>query len=406
MSNDTTPSPETPAAGQPAVTPEAAPPPAASRWRKAMNVLYATGIFRPEEWPLKTLLGTAFAIAIVLFALALARHGFAHVRENEVGVLADNLRDKLVLKDRVGYHFFIPYLANFYVLDKTIQKRSLTWDQGAGAPTGRDVKLKTADGNTVSLDIAVTFKLIPLKAVDVLRGSGPGTGFIDLWVEPFARHCCFANFGRLSTEELYDATKRNAMAQAAMKDMNEKLMPHGIEVIAVIPGEFRFYREYEQVIQEKKLADQQVEEQQAQARASVEDRERQIIEAQKKAETRLAAFEGESTNRLIQAVAEADKIRRDAEGQSRFTKLGADSTLYTVTQQAAGRKATLLAEADGQEQMRKAMAGDGGLGMVALEYAKRLNTTRFAGTAVTRQPNIQQFSMQPAEAAAGTGGAR
>ena len=375
-------------------------------WRRFAAALQGTGLFSPAEWPIRTLIGTIIAIAVILLALALLRQGFAHVHENEVGVLADNLNTEhpLLLKERVGYHFFLPYLFNFYVLDKTIQKLNLTWDQGPGAQSGREVKLKTADGNNVSLDISVNYKLIPGKAVKVLQGSGLGMRFAETWVEPYARQCSFAAFGRLKTEDLYDATKRNEMAQATLKDMNDKLMPHGIEIIAVIPGEFHFYHEYEQVISEKKLSDQEVEQQQAEARHALEDQERQLIEARKKAEARLATLDGEMTNRFIQALAEVEKIKREAEGQSKFAMVAADSALYSTTKQAEGRKATLLADAEGVAQMRKAMAGDGGVGMVGLEYAKRMNTIRFTGTAVTKQPTIQQLSVQPAEAAAATSG--
>ena len=52
------------------------------------------------------------------------------------------------------------------------------------------------------------------------------------------------------------------------------------------------------------------------------------------------------------------------------------------------------------EEMRKAMEGAGGSAMVELEYAKHLNNIHFTGTAVTRQPTVQQFSIQPADAAA------
>ncbi len=408
MTNETTPSSPEPSRGQEA--PESAGESNGKwlqAWRRFAAAVQGTGLFSPAEWPIRALIGTTIAIALILLALALLRHGFAHVHENEVGVLADNLNaeNPLVLKERVGYHFFLPYLANFYVLDKTIQKLSLTWDQGPGGQSGRDVKLKTADGNNVSLDISVSYKLIPNMAKEVLRGSGLGMRFAETWVEPYARHCCFAAFGRLKTEELYDATKRNEMAQETMKQMNANLMPHGIEIIAVIPGEFRFYHEYEQIISDKKLADQEVEKQQAEARQAIEDQERQLIEANKKAEARLATLAGELTNKYIQAVAEMEKVRREAEGQSKFTMVAADSALYTTTKQAEGRKAALLADAEGMAQMRKAMAGDGGVGMVGLEYAKRMNTIRFTGTAVTKQPTIQQLSVQPAEAAAASGSA-
>ena len=193
------------------------PRPRVSAGRRFLAVLQGTGIFQPEEWPVRTILWTSIGICIFLFLLALLRQGFAHVRENEVGVLADNFRDQLILKDRVGYHFFLPYAANFYELDKTIQKLSLTWDQGPGQRGGRDVKLKTADGNNVSLDITVNFKLVPDKAVEVLQESGLGMRFAETWVEPFTRHACFATFGRLKTEDMYDATNRNAIFFATQK---------------------------------------------------------------------------------------------------------------------------------------------------------------------------------------------
>jgi regulator of protease activity HflC (stomatin/prohibitin superfamily) len=375
----------------------ASPSPSVTGWRRFSTLLLSTGIFHPDEWPVKRIVGTAVGIAVILIFIAVARHGVAYVRATEVGVLADNLRGELILKERIGYHVFVPYLATFYELDKTIQKLELTWNQAAGG-VGRDVKLKTADGNNVSLDIVINFKLISSNAVEVLRRCGTGLRFSEILVEPIARHTCFASFSQLTTEEMYDAAKRNACVQAVMDKMNERLKPNGIEIVAVIPGEFRFYREYEQVIQDKKLADQQVEEQQAQARAWQEDQERMLIEANKSAEAKLAGFQGECANQIIKAEAEAAKQKREADGSYAAKILMADSALYAATREAEGRKATLMAEAEGKEQMRQAMTGDGGLSMVSYEYAKRLNKIHFSGTAITRDPSIQQLSVQPAAA--------
>lgn len=367
--------------------------PQPSFWKQIVDVLFATGIFSPEEWQIRRLLRIAITIAVLVFVFAVARHGMAHVRENQVGVMVNNLTGNTILKDRVGYHLFLPYLVNYYVLDKTIQKLELTWAIGPGG-TPRDIKLKTSDGSDVSLDVTISFKLIPEKAVEVLQRSGEGMRFADLWIESFARHVCLSTFGELTTENMYDAVKRNEKAETALRRMNVALQHQGIEVIAVVPGEFRFYREYEQVIQEKKLADQQVEEQQAQARAAMEDQERQLIEARKRAEVQLTALEGESRNRLIQARAESEKIRREADGYYAGTLLAADASLYSASAEAIGKQATLLAEAEGMEQMRQAMSGDGGIGMIGLEYARRLRNVRFTGTAITRDPHVQQFSVQ------------
>jgi len=368
-------------------------------WRRLFDLLQTTGIFHPDEWPVRRLLAIALVLAALVTAMAVMRHGIAHVRENQVGVMVNNWRGTLQLKDRVGYHIFLPYLARFYMLDKTIQRLDMVWGQ-APASAGGDVKIKTSDGSNVSLDVTLTYKLIPEKAVTVLRRSGPAQRFGELWVESFARYACLSAFGRLSTEEMYDAVKRDEQAQAALRALNGMLQSHGIEVIALIPGEFRFYREYEQVIQEKKLADQQVEERQAEARALLQDQERQLIETRKRAEAQLASVEGECANRIIQANAEADKKRREAEGYYRGTLLMADAALYSASNEALGKRATLYAEAEGLEALRQAMSGEGGLSMVSLEYAKRLGAVRFSGTPISREPSVRQFSVQPDEAAA------
>jgi regulator of protease activity HflC (stomatin/prohibitin superfamily) len=366
---------------------------------RLMAALRGRGPSFPDRRLARRLVRLVAFLGILVLLFLVLRQGVGHVRETEVGVLVDNLTGDLAVKERAGYHLFIPYASQLYVVDKTIQRLDLSFVQGASTSAGRDIKLKTADGSNVSLDMVINFKLIPLQAAEVLRHSGQGMRFAETWMEPFARRICLLKFGLLTTEEMYDATKRNQQARAALDVLNAELGPHGIEVVSVIPGEFRFYREYDQVIQEKKLADQQVEEQQAQAREALEDQERQLVEARKKAEVRLASFQGESANRLIQAKAEANMVRRQADGKYATTLLSADATLYAFTKQAEGELAALLAQAEGMEHMRKAMTGGGGINLVAMEYAKHLGSIKFSATPIAREPSIHQFTVEPATAA-------
>ncbi len=357
-------------------------------------------VFKPREWSARGALWKTAVVLVMLFLAAVERDGITHMRENQTGVLVNNLTGRLTWKERVGYHLYLPYLFNFYVLDKTIHKLELSWAQG---PAGirRDVKLKTSDGSDVSLDVTVNYKLIPSSAVDVLQKSGAESRFSEVWMEPFTRQVCLEIFGELTTEEMYDATQRNAKAALTQERLDGLLRPQGIEIIAVIPGEFRFYKEYEDVIQQKKLADQQVEEQQALARAALQDQQRQIVEEQKKAEVRLTTAEGECANRLIQSQAEAEKLKRVSDQYYETTLLAADALLYSASSEAQGIQASLQAEAEGMEQLRQAMTGDGGLRMVGMEYAKRLQSTRFSGTPVIRDAQIKQYSVQPGGSPAG-----
>lgn len=387
-------SPETPST--PDITPVTPDPDKESSltrlWSRFRTAVKRSRVFHPDEWPVRKMVGRGLILVVVVFGMAVLRHSVTRVRENQVGIRIDNLRGRMVLEERVGFHFLIPYVTSFHVLDRTLQKLELNWADRSGS--GRDVKLKTTDGSNVSLDVSVTFKIKPSEAVNILRRSGKGMQFAGTWMEPFVRQACLSSFGELTTEEMYDASRRDEKARAALKKLNEALGPQGLEVVALIPGEFRFYREYEQVIQEKKLADQQVEEQQAQARALLEDQQRQLVEARKKAETRIAQSEGQFVSQLIQAQTTAETTRKEADISHAGVILNADAGLYRDTQQATGRKATLFAEADALQARRTAMAGLGGLGMVGMEYAKRLSRVRFSGTPITREPSVRQFVVE------------
>lgn len=386
--------------GRPSGSSGAANHPPPTWWRKALKVLLATGIFQPEEWPVRRMLGMALGLAVAVCVVAVVRHGVARVAPNQVGVLVRNYTGQLQLIDRAGYYFFLPYFSNFYVLDKSIQTLELSFAQAPGQQR-RDMPLKTKDGSTVYLDVTISYQIDPARAVDVLQKSGQGARFATVWMEPFARHVCLATFGELTTEEMYNAEAFHAKSLLAQQRLREALEPHGLRVVAVSPGKFQFYPEYEKVIQEKKLADQQVEEQQAQARAAEDEQKRALVEAQKAAEAELAGFVLTCENRIMAASREALTIRRNADGYYHGTKLAADAELAKSREEAMGLRETLLAEAEGTRQMRESMAGEGGVNLVSMEWAKQLAKVRMTGTPITRDPHVQQLAVQPGHAAAG-----
>jgi tellurite resistance protein TerC len=355
-------------------------------------VVLAMSLGRDDKRPPRKLLWRVIPAGLAVLVAAMIPDGIARVNENQVGVMVDNLRGRITLQEREGIYLFWPYLRSFYVLDKTIHRLDLVWAETRGA-TPRELKLRTADGSSVSLDVTVSYKVVPREAVEVLRRAGTGERFGEVWVEPFARHVCMTSFGRLTTEEMYDAGRRSERAREALHALNELLQQHGIDVIALIPGEFRFYQEYERVIQEKKLADQQVEEQQSQAKALLQVQARELVDAEHRALTEITTTQGQSVNRLIHAGAEADQIRREADGYFTTKTFQTDGAFATTANHAKGRRALLLADAEGMDQRRQALIGQGGVNLVGLEYAKRLAGVRFSGTPIAREPLVQQFSV-------------
>lgn len=364
-----------------------------SVYKNFMEALTGSGILHPDEWPIRRMLGAAMLLLAGLVLVAVLRQGVARVHGGEVGVQVNNLTGELSLRERAGIHVFVPYLSSFYVFDRTIQKLELTWERRSAHRTG-DVKLRTSDGNDVSLDVVVNYHLIPERAVEILRMSGASPQVADAWMEPFVRDSCFSAFGALATEDMYDAGKRAERSRVIVDDLNRRLNPFGYRVIAVIPGEFRFYREYEEVIQAKKLADQEVEEQQAQARASLEDQERQVVVAERAVDTRLTSARGEAQNQIIRAQTDMARQRSEADGAHAAALLNADGEFVTLSKQAEGLLATGKSDARGMERMRLAMEGPGGVTMVGLEYAKRLGETRMTASPMVVESLQRQLRLE------------
>ncbi|HEY3447679.1 MAG TPA: SPFH domain-containing protein [Myxococcales bacterium] len=325
----------------------------------------------------------ALGIGAALLAAAFLGSSLVRVREGEVGVLVNNLTGSVGVEEQQGYRLVVPWAFSFFRLDRRVRSVSMTEQGGGGFDAGDAVKIKTADGSNVSIDLQASYRLIPGSAAQVLRDAGPGVAFGDLWMRSAVRAMSAREFGKLTTEQVYDATLRNERAQSALIALNEELAPRGIEVVALVPQDFRFYKDYEEIIKKKKLADQEVEEQQAQARLAVEEQNKQVGAAKHAATAKTKTAEGE-----------ADRVRAEADGYVQRVRLDAESTLLTATKKAEGALAIGLAEAQGMAEAARAVNGQGGVNLVAVEYAKQLGKISFTGVPVMADERQAQLRLQ------------
>ena len=282
---------------------------------------------------------------------------------------------------------------SYYRLDRRVQSASMTEQGGGGFDSGDAVKIKTADGSNVSIDVQVTYRLIPERAAEVVKSSGTGIAFGQLWVRSAVRAMAAREFGKLTTEQIYDATLRNERAQAALVALNDELAGRGIEIVGVVPQDFRFYKDYEEIIKKKKLADQEVEEQQAQARLASEEQNKKVGEAKHAAEAKVKTAEGE-----------AERVRTEADGYVQRVKLEAEAALATAEKRAEGTLAIGMSEAQGMAEAARAVNGPGGVNLVAVEYAKQLGKIAFTGVPVMQEGHQNQLRLTNIGGAACTAG--
>ncbi|MGH7789133.1 MAG: SPFH domain-containing protein [Candidatus Binatia bacterium] len=280
----------------------------------------------------------------------------------EVGVRIvkwDPLRPSGVLPDvySPGALYFFPAVLNSWkVLDTKLHNLEMTFDPTRGDRNYRDDLLfKTIDGNDISLDVIVTWRIDPLKAPYIVQYVAPNNFELqDKVVRTIVRSRPRDIFGELKTEEFYLSDKRDAKAEQAKQALSVLLNPFGIIVERVSTKDYRFNPAYQKAIEDKKIAEQ--------------------VAEQNKSATKAA--EEEWLRKLEEAKGEVNKIVAITDGQNRQAQIQADAYFAQQGNIASAIEAEGRADAKGITELNKAMTGSGGEVMVKLKLAEALSGKR------------------------------
>ncbi len=249
-------------------------------------------------------------------------------------------------------YIFLPFINDWHTFDTKLQNLEMVFDRSRGdRRTQDDLLFKTIDGNDISLDVIIAYRLDAEKAPFVLQNVAEDDRTLrEKIVRTIARSKPRDIFGELTTEEFYVADKREAQSQRAKNVLQEMLGPLGIVVEKVLTKDYRFNKEYQKAIEDKKVADQQVQKNRSAQHAALEEYKRKLEEAK----------------------GEVNKLIADADGTYRKAKIEAD--VYYEKQQllAEAIKAEGVAEAKGIQEMNNALAGSGGEAFVKLRIAEAL----------------------------------
>ena len=249
-------------------------------------------------------------------------------------------------------YFFPPIINDWNVFDTKLQNLEMTYSPLTGdRRTHDDLVFKTVDGNDISLDVIIAYRIDPSKAPYILQYVARDDATLrDKIVRTVARSKPRDIFGELKTEAFYVAEAREAQSNKAKEALQKILGPMGIVVEKVLTNDYRFNPEYTKAIEDKQVADQQVEKNKSAQHAALEEYKRKLEEAR----------------------GEVNKMVADADGQYLKDKIEAD--VYQEQQQllAEAIKAEGIAEAKGIQEMNNALAGPGGEVIVKLKIAEAL----------------------------------
>ncbi len=264
------------------------------------------------------------------------------------------------VQDRVyepgAIYFFPAFLNDWHVFDTKLHNIEMTHDPKRGDKQYRDDLLfKTVDGNDISLDVIVSYRIDPQKAPYILQYVAENNFELkDKVVRTITRSRPRDIFGELKTEEFYVSDKRDEKAEAAKKSLNALLNPYGVIVERVSTKDYRFNPNYQRAIEDKKVAEQVAEQNKSATKAAQE----------------------EYLKKLEEAKGEVNKMVAETDGRFLQAKIEADAYYQKQQRIAAAIEAEGIAEAKGITELNKALAGSGGEVMVKLKIAEALEGKR------------------------------
>lgn len=285
---------------------------------------------------------SAFVVLVIILTF-----GWVDVQPTEVAVEVNKIAGKVAETPRaVGYHFF-----NRWVTDMVIYKvsaRAFPEDTVESEDSQKyTLDLKTNDGQNINVDLTVIYSLAP-NEVPLLH-QRIGVNYEDQILLPQIRSEARIAIGSYSAEEIYQGKVRDTM-QAGIKDKLQKSLSKypAIQIQDALIRHFKFSKEFERAIEQKKLAAQQVEINKNKALAEEEEAKR------------------------LEAEARGQKLRvlQEAEGVAQSVKIKSDAQRYQLEQQAAGNLAVYQAEAEGKRLLSQALGG--GQNVVALKFAENI----------------------------------
>jgi regulator of protease activity HflC (stomatin/prohibitin superfamily) len=312
---------------------------------------------------LRTLVASAGLMLAMLSGSGCAFHA---TESTEVGVLTRKitflgLLGKPGVQQEVyapgATYLFLPFTTDWHTFDISLQNLAMVrtpprpGEKVDWRAPGNDLRFKTIDGNDIQVDVTVAWQIDPKMAPHVLARVGKDTEQVkEKLVRPACRSIVRDVLNELQSEDFYVSDKRFEKATKARDRLAAALAPEGVLVSQVILGAHRFHPDYEDVIREKKLAEQNAERLRSEARAAAE-----------RAKSELEKAKGQVSQQLAEADGHVDQV-----------KLQADAAYVENEARAKAILAEKRASAEAIRKNNEALAGSGGRTMVKLRLAEAL----------------------------------
>jgi regulator of protease activity HflC (stomatin/prohibitin superfamily) len=243
-----------------------------------------------------------------------------------------------------GYHREISGYEKIQTFPRDIQVVEFTnnpAESGAGHRQMPAINVPTVDGYPVDVDVSVLYRLKdPYK---VASKFGFGRGYEESVVIRFTDFLVKRYLGELLAEQFYHET-RLAKVAALKADLAGRFAPNGLELADVLIRQYDYPQTFQTLTEQKKIQDQSV-----------------LANQQ-------LAKQNEVQTRLNQTIAEGKNLInvKSSEFNAQITEINARKDLYERQKHAEADLLIKSAEANGTEQINRALEGAGSAKLLKL----------------------------------------
>jgi regulator of protease activity HflC (stomatin/prohibitin superfamily) len=315
------------------------------------------------------LLGASFLVLIVAYSscTTYVRPGEAGVKQISYG-MGKGIEPVVY---GVGLHY-VGAGEKMHLFPTSLQVLELSNSRAEGSNVGPNhrttsaINIQTSEGYNVRVDATVLYRLVdPLK---VMKTIGPARLFEDSAVIPRATQDLRRALGELDAEDFYRGNKRMEKSREAQAALAAELKDKGIEVVQVFVRRYIYDQRYQNAIEQRKIQDQTVFKNEAEAKAAIANA---------------------AKNKIVAVGAAAVQVEL-SRGEAEVKKLEAEAGLYRRRKAADGDLLVKLAEAQGTELENQALRAAGAENLVGLRMAQALE-----GTQVIVLPSDGEGGMNP-----------
>jgi regulator of protease activity HflC (stomatin/prohibitin superfamily) len=321
-------------------------------------------------------LGVALLLLVITFSTS-----FVVIEPGEVAVRINNLTGKRDTIVQPGLVLRAPFrLHSIYIIDASPQTFVMSGTKNIDDLHVAELTVRASDGsNFLFNDTTIIFQVLGDRAEDAVRDAGPAAAF-RRWLPPYARSILRDEFGRESTISVSNPANFGAATERARARLNELLEPHGVVVTQIVTPRPRFSDDYENLIEARNEADNQLVVIGSDLARASTDRSRRLAEVDRDQNRVIQEKRAELEAALATAVAAQAETTRLADGYRIDTVAKGQAALASAETRAAELRGQLAADLEAQRASIDAFANQ------PVERVMERLGTKLSGVTIGIQP--------------------